>query len=255
MNMRKTGLLGRHISYSRSPEIHERLFQNKRLNIEYKLFDLPRENIQHFIDTLTSENIIGFNVTIPYKEYIKGYIHELDSSALAVGAVNTVVIKNGWRIGYNTDVHGFMKSLEDNRLNVKGKRVVILGSGGAARAVYSALVKLGAHIDMAFRSESRRKEFPKTRTFKSLTELTDISPYALVINATKLGSLEQDEMPIDIENFSPSTVLYDLNYNPMHSKFLRFGNENGLQIINGESMLVNQAMKTQELWIDALKLF
>ncbi len=253
--MRKTGLLGRHISYSRSPEIHERLFRNKRLEIKYELFDLPREDIQHFIDTLTENEIIGFNVTIPYKEYIMGYIHELDSTALDVGAVNTVVIKNGWRIGYNTDVHGFMRSLKDNRIDVKGRRVMILGSGGAARAVYSALHTLGAEVDMAFRSEARKKEFPKVITFKSLTELTDISPYLLVVNATKLGNINQDEMPIQIDNYSSSTVLYDLNYNPMHSKFLRFGTDHGLQIINGESMLVNQAMKAQELWIDALRLF
>lgn len=255
MSMRRTGLLGRRISYSRSPEIHERLFGNKRMEISYELFDLPRENIRTFIDTLTQNEIIGFNVTIPYKEEIRSYIHELDQSALEVGAVNTVVIKNGWRIGYNTDVYGFMQSLEDNRVDVRGKRVLILGSGGAAKAVYTALVKLEAKIDMAFRSEARRKEFPGALDIRPLDEVHDVSPYLLVINCTKLGNINQDELPIEITSYSDRTILYDLNYEPMHSAFLRLGTSLGMQVINGESMLLNQAMKSQELWIDALNLF
>lgn len=253
--MRRTGLLGRRISYSKSPEIHERLYQNKRMEISYELFDLPREEIRSFIDLLTSRGIIGFNVTIPYKEEIISYIHELDSTALECGAVNTVVIKNGWRIGYNTDVYGFMQSLTDNRVSVKGKDVLILGSGGAAKAVYTALKKLDARIHMAFRSEARKKEFPETLSITPLDEVYDISPYALVINCTKLGNVDNDEMPIDIRSYSSENILYDLNYEPMHSAFLRYGTSLGLQVINGESMLLNQAMKSQELWIDALNLF
>lgn len=253
--MRKTGLLGRKISYSKSPEIHQRLYEKKRLAISYELFDLPREDIQKFIDELPMKEIIGFNVTIPYKEEIIGYVHELDNSALECGAVNTVVIKNGWRIGYNTDVFGFMQSLDDNRINVKGKDVMILGSGGAAKAVYTALVKLGARIHMAFRSEVRRKEFPEALSIRRLDEVTDVSPFALVINATKLGNIQQDEMPISIKNYSSDTILYDLNYEPIHSAFLRFGSSVGLQVVNGESMLYNQALKSQELWIDAFNIF
>ncbi len=253
--MRKTGLLGRKIGYSRSPEIHERLYNNKRMDIGYELFDLPRENIREFIDSLAVNKVIGFNVTIPYKEEIIGYIHELDSSALECGAVNTVVIKNGWRIGYNTDVYGFMQSLKDNRVDVRGKKVLILGSGGAAKAVYTGLKKLKADIHMAFRSETRRTEFPDAVTIMPLDEVSDISEYFLVVNCTKLGSVNHDEMPIQIRNYSENTILYDLNYEPMHSSFLRFGTSVGLQVINGESMLFNQAMKSQELWIDALNLF
>ncbi|SDH86176.1 shikimate dehydrogenase family protein [Proteiniclasticum ruminis] len=253
--MRKTGLLGRRISYSKSPEIHTRLFEKKRLMISYELFDLPRENIQKFIDNLTQNEIIGFNVTIPYKEEIIGYLHELDSTALECGAVNTVVIKNGWRIGYNTDVFGFMQSLEDNRISVEGKDVLILGSGGAAKAVYTALVKMDARIHMAFRSETRRKEFPKALSIRPLDTVTDIRPFALVINATKLGNIQQDEMPIEIKEYSKDNILYDLNYEPLHSSFLRFGSSVGLQVVNGESMLYNQARKSQELWIDAFNIF
>lgn len=253
--MRKTGLLGRRIGYSRSPEIHERLFGNKRMDITYEIFDLPREEIRAFIDSLAVNQIIGFNVTIPYKEEIISYIHELDSTALECGAVNTVVIKNGWRIGYNTDVYGFTQSLKDNRVDVRGKDVLILGSGGAAKAVYTGLKKMKANIHMAFRSETRRKEFPEAITITPLDEVSDISTYHLVINCTKLGSVNFDEMPIDIRNYSNDTILYDLNYEPMHSAFLRFGTSAGLQVINGESMLFNQAVKSQELWIDALNLF
>lgn len=253
--MRKTGLLGRRISYSKSPEIHKSLYEKRRMEISYELFDLPREEIQRFIDSLAHNGIIGFNVTIPYKEEIIAYLHELDKSALECGAVNTVVIKNGWRIGYNTDVYGFMQSLEDNRIQVKGKDVLILGSGGAAKAVYTGLTKLGARIHMAFRSETRRKEFPNALSIRRLDEVSDLRPFSLVINATKLGNIQQDEIPIDISDYSKDTVLYDLNYEPMHSSFLRFGSSVGLQVINGESMLYNQAKKSQELWIDAFNIF
>ena len=138
---------------------------------------------------------------------------------------------------------------------MRGKDVLILGSGGAAKAVYTGLKKMKAHIHMAFRSEARRKEFPEAITISPLDEISDISGYSLVINCTRLGSVNHDEMPIKIGNYSNETILYDLNYEPMHSAFLRFGTSAGLQVINGESMLFNQAMKSQELWIDALNLF
>ncbi|HSL85517.1 MAG TPA: shikimate dehydrogenase [Bacteroidales bacterium] len=253
--MRKTGLLGRKISYSKSPEIHHRLYQKKRMDISYDLFDIPREEIRYFIDSLTLKGIIGFNVTIPYKEEIISYIHEMDSTALECGAVNTVVIKNGWRIGYNTDVYGFMQSLKDNRVTVKGKDVLILGSGGAAKAVYTALKKLEANIHMSFRSETRMKEFPEALSVTPLDDVHDVSQFILVVNCTKLGNIDNDEMPIEIKEYSSNTILYDLNYEPVHSAFLRHGTSIGLQVINGESMLLNQAMKSQELWIEALNLF
>ena len=114
--MRKTGLLGRRISYSKSPEIHTRLFEKKRLMISYELFDLPRENIQKFIDNLTQNEIIGFNVTIPYKEKIIPYLDGLDKGAESIGAVNVVKVirdkNNATRlIGYNSDIIGFQESI------------------------------------------------------------------------------------------------------------------------------------------------
>lgn len=251
----KVGLLGRHIDYSHSPEIHQKVYSDRGLPLTYELFDVKREDLQEFIDNLAKEDIVGFNVTTPYKETVMGYIHELNSTALECGAVNTVVIKNGWRIGYNTDVFGFRKSLEDLRIQVEGKDVLILGSGGAARAVYTALKELGSHIDMAFRSIERRSNFPEAIHIFPLEEATNISKYALVVNCTRLGNINDDRSPIEIHDFSPDTVLYDLNYEPLHSAFLRKGASLGLQVINGESMLYNQALRAIDLWIDALKLF
>lgn len=250
----RTGLLGRHISYSKSPEIHRKSYERLRLPLTYELFDLPREEIRHFIDTLSKENIVGFNVTIPYKEYIKEYIHELDSTALECGAVNTVVIKNGRLIGYNTDIYGFMKSIEEQGISLKGKEVLVLGSGGAAKAVYIGLKKLEARISMGFRSVVRRKYFPDAVEITPLSEIHDISKFDLVVNCTKLGNINDDRMPIDIEHYDGHTILYDVNYEPEFSSFLTFGASKGMKVINGESMLVNQALRAEELWIDALKL-
>jgi len=250
----RTGLLGRHIQYSKSPEIHKKSYEKMRLPLTYELFDLPREDISHFIDTLSKENIVGFNVTIPYKETIIEYLHELDSTALECGAVNTVVIKNGRLIGYNTDVHGFTKSMEDHRISLAGKKVLVLGSGGAAKAVYTGLKKLDARITMGFRSVVRRKHFPEAVEIIPLSEIHDISTYDLVINCTKLGNINDDRIPIDITNYSDYTIFYDVNYEPEFSSFLLYGTSRGLKVINGESMLVNQALKAEELWIDALKL-
>lgn len=251
----KTGLLGRHIAHSRSPEIHTRYYRKHHLPFEYALFDIPRERIQHFIDVLDENQIVGFNVTIPYKQDIIGYVHELHASALECDAINTVVVKDGWRIGYNTDVYGFKKSLEDNRIQVKGKRVLILGSGGAARAVYVGLRNLDARVDMAFHSQERRKYFQDVEQIIPLEEVHDIGGYSLVVNCTKLGSIEDDRMPVEIQNFHKDTVLYDLNYVPMHSAFLRWGTQRGLQVVNGECMLYNQAIRSIELWKEALRIF
>ena len=247
--MKVVGLLGENINYSKSPELHNTYYKENNIDLFYKLFDVKKQDLPYFMDGI-SNNIIGFNITIPYKESIKEYLYKLEYPANKIGAVNTVINNEGALIGYNTDYFGFIKSLEINKINVKHKNILILGSGGAAKAVYYALKDLRVkEIDIACRNLEKCKiNFKYVNNIYDINRINDISNYYMVVNATPLGNVKNNIMPIKIKEYKKDTIFYDLNYIPKKSLFLEKGQELGFKIINGEEMLYYQAMKAINLW-------
>ncbi|SHE89309.1 shikimate dehydrogenase family protein [Clostridium fallax] len=247
--MKKVGLLGKNINYSKSPSIHNKYYKDNNIQLNYTLFDTREEDLESFIKNLP-ENIIGFNVTVPYKEKIIYYLDEVNYPANLIKAVNTVVNVSGKFIGYNTDYFGFIKSLEENNVKVKDNNVLILGNGGASKAVYLAIKDLGAKvIDFGCRNiEKCKKEFIESNDILNINEIKDISKYDLVINATTLGNINNNISPITIEKYKKSTILYDLNYIPEVNEFLKRGLDLGLKVVNGWDMLYYQAVYSIKLW-------
>ena len=247
--MKTVGLLGENINYSKSPELHNTYYKDNDINLCYKLFDVKIKDLSNFINKI-NDNVIGFNVTIPYKESVKKYLCKLEYPANKIGAVNTVINNQGKLIGCNTDYFGFIKSLEVNNINVKNKNILILGSGGAAKAVYYALNDLMIkQIDIACRNIKKCKiDFKDVDNVYDINDISDITKYYMVINATPLGNIKNNVIPIKIEKFKKEIIFYDLNYIPKKSSFLEKGEELGLKIINGEEMLYYQALKAIELW-------
>ncbi len=248
--MRICGLLGRNIQYSKSPEIHNNFYLENNLDLKYELFDIGEEKIDDFIKNLKKNNIIGFNVTIPYKETILKYLNKLEYPANIIGAVNTVLVKGNELIGYNTDYFGFIESLKLNQIEVKEKSVLILGSGGAAKAVYHAVKDLEAKdIDVAGRNIQKiEKDFMLAHNIFNIKNDIDLHKYDMIINCTPLGNINNDIMPINLVNFNKNLLIYDLNYLPNKSKILYKGEKYGLRIINGETMLKCQAYYSINLW-------
>jgi len=208
------------------------------------LFDI--QSIIEFPEILNEDsNIKGLNVTIPYKELVIPYLDKLDKKAKRIGAVNTIKIsKKGKLKGYNTDYYGFKKSIEPY-LNSQHKKALILGTGGASKAIAYALRKL--KIEYAF--VSRKSSEKITFTYNELTE-NDIKNHQIIINCTPLGTYPNiEESPnIPYQAITDHHILFDLIYNPLETKFLALGKAKKAITINGLTMLKLQADKAWKIW-------
>lgn len=243
--MRKFGLIGKNIEYSFSRTYFKNKFETEGIrDVSYVNFDIPTINdfkgsVKH------TPNLKGLNVTIPYKETIIPYLDALSADAESIGAVNTIKIDNaGKYIGHNTDYFGFKKALQPY-LKPHHKKALILGTGGASKAVAFALEEFGIHYKFVSRIASNNT----TLTYNSLTE-ESIKDNLLIINCTPLGTHPNVEYcpNIPYPSITKEHILFDLIYNPEKTKFLSFGEKQHATIINGLKMLELQAEKAWEIW-------
>ncbi len=241
--MPKFGLVGRNISYSFSKTFFTDKFHKENRKDTYENFDVPTlENFSEIVKK--NEGLKGINVTIPYKESIIPYLDKLHKKAAEIGAVNTIKIKSaGKLIGYNTDCYGFKKALLPY-LPLQKKTALILGTGGASKAVAYVLDEL--HFE--YKYVSRHKENGQYLYSELTKEL--IEAHLLIINCTPLGTYPKiSEFPeIPYQYLTKNHLLFDLIYNPLETKFLRKGRENGTKTSNGLAMLKYQAEKSWEIW-------
>lgn len=245
---RQFTLIGYPLSHSFSEKYFTEKFKQEKI-LNHKYFLSPLESIEAFPNLIaTTPNLAGLNVTIPYKEKVIPYLDEVSEEAKAIGAVNTIKIENGKLKGYNTDVYGFEKSLL-NFLQKENKKItvenaLVLGTGGAAKAVVFILKKIGIDPILV----SRR---PKSGdlTYSDLdTEI--FKECRLIVNTTPLGMLPNlDSFPdLPYYRLNKNYFLYDLVYNPEKTVFLKRGESQGAVILNGLEMLHLQAEKAWEIW-------
>jgi len=240
--MNKFGLLGKNISYSFSQGYFTQKFKDLGLtDHSYENFDI--QNIGELKNVLAQNNLKGLNVTIPYKRDVIPYLNELDAKAEKIGAVNTIQFtKNGLK-GFNTDAYGFQKSLEPF-LKPHHKNALILGTGGASKAVRFVLDELG--IPNTYVSRSKKEgQYTYGELDKDIIEKN-----TLIINCTPLGTYPkvEDKPQIPYQHIGTNHLLYDLIYNPEKTTFLTLGEANGAAICNGLKMLEQQAEKAWEIW-------
>lgn len=241
--MKNFGLIGKNIAYSFSESYFNDKFRKENIsNSTYQLFNL--KSITEIDELFQLENLKGFNVTIPYKEEIISYLDELNPEAEKIGAVNCVKIQNNKKIGFNTDAFGFENSLQP-LLEKHHQKALILGDGGAAKAVKFILTKL----EIDYQSVTRKGELRFPDLDKEI-----ISEHPLIINCTPVGTFPDLEASPDIpyQFITTSHLLYDLIYNPEKTKFLQLGEIKGAKIKNGYEMLVLQAEKSWEIWSQSL---
>lgn len=234
------GLIGKSLGHSFSKQFFTEKFSKEGITAEYTNYELSSiQEIQHVFEI---ENLKGLNVTIPYKSSVMEYLDEIDDLALKIGAVNTIAFRNGKKIGYNTDAYGFQQSIKPFLRNVH-ERALILGTGGASKAVAHVLESLG--IDVAFLTRN-----PTASNHFSYEQANDrmMHAFKLIVNTTPLGTFPNtDEMPsIPTAYFTPEHLVVDLIYNPEKTKLLTFAEAGGADILNGYSMLQLQALKAWE---------
>lgn len=243
-SLAKFGLIGKNIAYSFSKNHFKKKFETEKLPYSYENFDIG--NISQFPEILKkNQDIMGLNVTIPYKEQVIPYLDELHKTASEIGAVNTIKFyPSGKTKGFNTDYYGFMKSIQP-LLKSHHSHALILGTGGASKAIAYALKKLNITFDYVSRNANPTAKY----TYADLTE-NIIENHQIIINCTPVGTHPEVNVCPDIpyDGVTKDHMLFDLIYNPILTKFLMCGEIQGATICNGSKMLEYQAEKAWEVW-------
>lgn len=257
-NTKLLGVMGHPINHSFSPAIQNAALNDAGLDYAYLPLEVPKESLNNTLKWIKTLNFRGFNVTIPHKNNILPLLDEVTEEAKTVGAVNTVIRENGRLIGYNTDIVGFIAGLAEANFKAENKNAVILGAGGAARAVIAGLLNEKVkNIAIAARNIEKAEVLAKNfnsgivcvnfadEEYKNVLKDADI-----VVNTTPLGMYPNvDAMPpVDFSVVKKDALIYDVIYTPEETKFLREAKENGLKTVNGETMLVEQGAAAFRLW-------
>ncbi|MGB4440092.1 MAG: shikimate dehydrogenase [Sedimentibacter sp.] len=245
------GLIGEKLGHTFSPQIHNKILEETHTKGHYGLFEVKKERLQDVVSGLKALGYRGVNVTIPYKLDIIRYLDALSPEALKIGAVNVVSIdKNGMSTGYNTDYYGFGMMLDNANVKIEKETAVVLGTGGASKAVTQYLKDNGIkEIILVSRDiESARQKYPDDKII-NYDELNKIGSCSVIINCTPTGMFPKTEFsPLDKKYLNKFSTAVDLIYNPSDTLFLKEARENGLKTLNGLYMLAAQAVKSQEIW-------
>ena len=245
--MRLFGLIGYPLSHSFSKKYFSEKFEKEGItDARYELFELPA--MEGLKDLLSQHpNLRGLNVTIPHKQAVIPYLNALDSSAEKVGAVNVIRFQQGRMTGFNSDYFGFKQSLENWLPEDKSTiQALVLGSGGASKAVCAALTDL----EIPYKLVSR-KAGPRALSYEELQARPELlQRNRLIVNTTPLGMSPKTDAapPVAYEKLGPDHLLYDLVYNPAETRFMQKGKEKGARVKNGLEMLQLQAEKAWEIW-------
>jgi shikimate dehydrogenase len=253
------GVFGDPIRHSKSPVMLNRAFEEAGINAAYAAFHILPGTLKDAVAGIRALQFRGVNVTIPHKVEVMSYMDEIDESAQIIGAVNTIVNDNGRLTGYNTDGIGYVRSLkEETGIDLKGKKVLMLGAGGAARGVGYALAKEGAaHIYIANRTREKAIQLSQSMSAfcpasgLGLDELKEAAEEAaLIVNNTSVGMHPKtDQVPMDTSLIRPGSVVSDLVYNPRVTRFLSEARDlRGAAIHSGLGMFIYQGAYAFEYW-------
>ena len=259
---RVCGLIGNPVGHSISPVIHNTLADITKTNMVYTTFKVDKEDVAKAVEGAYALDILGLNVTVPHKQSVMDVLADIDPLAKAIGAVNTLVRKDGGYKGYNTDILGLKRELEDESISLCGNNCIILGAGGAARAICSSLAYRGAAkiiVSSLFDWESEQLVQNINANFAPVASMIPwgeqqallhaAEPADMIINATGVGmGAHVGESPVDKAIFRPGMVAFDAAYNPSVTKFLADAADCGCTTFNGLGMLLYQGTAQFELW-------
>jgi len=253
-------VIGHPIEHSMSPVMHNAALNDLALDYVYLAFDVLTNDLEKAILGIKKGNIKGINVTIPHKEAIIPYLDELDPLSKQIGAVNTIKNEGGVLLGRNTDALGAKQALLDAGFKIEGKKALILGAGGAARAISFALSEKSDEIFISNRTEERAIKLAKELQEKAKIKATgkDMSEKTLrtlaysvdiLINTTPIGMYPKiDISPISKDFLNENLFVFDIIYNPLQTRLLKDAKETGSKILNGLDMFINQGALAFEWW-------
>ncbi len=247
-----TGIFGDPIEHTLSPLLHNSAFRELGLDYCYIPFLVKAERLKEAVEAIRALNLIGVNITVPHKEAVIPYLDEIKEEAKYIEAVNTILNSNGKLIGFNTDVYGFINSIFEEGVTVKGSNILLLGAGGAAKAVAFGILKEGGNLFLFNRTLSKAYKLKETfQKLGSIEIIKKITPdimrnFQIVVNATSLGLRGNDPMPLEPTLLIRDHVYIDLIYN--ETPLLKEAKKFGCKTIDGSGMLIWQAAKAFEIW-------
>ena len=242
-------IIGSPVLHSLSPAIHNAAFDALSLNNKYMAFDVKKENLKDAIYGIKSLGIKGASVTVPHKIEVMSYLDEIDFEAKRIGSVNTILNKDNKLIGYNTDFLGVKDALL-KKSELKGKKVCVIGAGGASYAVICAVLSETKNVTVVNRTAEKAKVIAKkfNIAWEHLSQISEID-YDILINTTSVGMFPKiDAMPID--EIARKKIVMDIIYNPLETLFLKEAKKRDCLIIDGLSMFIYQAARQFEIWTE-----
>jgi shikimate dehydrogenase len=245
-----TGIFGYPVEHTLSPAMQNAAFHAAGLDYCYVPFLVHPDGLENAVKAIRSMNIRGINITVPHKEKVMQFLDDIHKEALFIGAVNTIVNTDNRLIGFNTDGRGFMKSLNESGISVKDKDILIIGAGGAARAVGYYLCMEARSLTLYGRTRSKVErlagDLHKIGNVVTIDDLSDIKRFHMIINATPLGLKHDDPLPFDANKLGKEQIICDLIYK--NTPLLKEASEKGCSVLNGLGMLLWQGALAFELW-------
>ncbi len=263
------GIIGCPIRHSLSPVLHTYLLQQNGQEGSYRSFETQPSNLAERVSDLLNSGIRGFNVTIPLKQEILPFLTDISNAAKTIGAVNTVLVHDNRLHGHNTDSSGFMRSLQHSGIEIKQRSAIVLGAGGASRAVIYGLLAEGiSEITIANRTLERARNlavsmgrfFPETAISVCDWNIekiaSHISERALIVNTTSVGMWPDiDKTPFVLPALPAEAIVVDLVYNPLETQFIAQGKSAGASTIDGLNMFIFQGVAAFEIWLGRAAIF
>ncbi|MGQ9459675.1 MAG: shikimate dehydrogenase [Candidatus Bathyarchaeaceae archaeon] len=261
---RVCGIIGDPVEHSLSPAMHNAAFQELNLDYVYVAFKVRKNELKGAIVGAKSLGIRGLNVTMPHKSTVMGYLDEIDPKARAIGAVNTILNDEGKLRGYNTDGIGALKALKENGISLNGKKLLLLGAGGAGKAIAFHVAEKVEELKILNRTTGKakdlaevlRKKFGKKidgNTLSATTIKKELADTDIVINATSVGMHPKDDQsPIIPSWLRPDLCVMDIVYNPIETKLVKDARSVGAKVVSGVEMLVYQGVASFEIWTNRL---
>ncbi len=249
--MKKFLVIGNPIKHSLSPKLHNYWFKKNSIDAIYDKSQIEENDIKHVVSEIRNGILEGVNVTVPFKKSVIKFLDDLSPFARETQSVNTIYKDKNKIIGGNTDIGGFVASLNYINYNLKGKTVFILGAGGVVPSIIVALNHLNvSKIILSNRSNDKAMNLKKKFPFISLVTWGQLQDFDMIINATSIGLNRDDKIPINFNNTKPGGLFYDIIYNPKETNFLLEAKKKGNLIENGKMMFVYQAQLAFELWFN-----
>lgn len=254
---RWAGVIGWPVKHSKSPLIHNYWCAKYSVDAAYLPLPVPPEALPTVIPALPHMGCAGVNLTIPHKELVLPLAQQLDSFAQKIGSVNTLVIRDGALLGYNTDAYGFWQNLESSAKDIKRGAAFVAGAGGAARAVVAALAAAGfAPIYIMNRTREKAEALCDISSQVKAVDWSanpgELASCRLLVNTTSLGMHGQPPLELALDALPPDALVTDIVYTPLRTPLLKAATARGLQTVDGLGMLLYQAQKAFELWFGIL---